>query len=183
MSEELLVRQGAPTLAGLKTANLFTCPCQDKQALLSFVRRQNRRMQAKGLRMLPLRFSGQKALIYLYRPSKLSEDLANSETEQLLKDRGYDLSSCDRCVVELMRRLRQQEDFPHEIGLFLGYPAEDVRGFIENSAKGCKIVGCWKVYGDEAAARKKFDQYKKCTRVYCTRFSQTHDIERLTVAG
>lgn len=183
MSEELLVRHGAPTLAGLKTANLFTCPCDSKQDILSFVRRQNSRLQCKGLRMIPLRFSDDKALLYLYRPGKLSADLSNAEAEALLTARGYDLSSCDRCVVQLMRRLRQSQDFPHEIGLFLGYPAEDVRGFIENSAKGCKCVGCWKVYGDEAAARKKFAQYKKCTRVYCQRFAQTHDIERLTVAG
>lgn len=183
MSEELLVRHGAPTLAGLKTANLFTCPCDSKQEILSFVRRQNSRLQCKGLRMIPLRFSDDKALLYLYRPGKLSADLSNAEAEALLTARGYDLSSCDRCVVQLMRRLRQSQDFPHEIGLFLGYPAEDVRGFIENSAKGCKCVGCWKVYGDEAAARKKFAQYKKCTRVYCQRFAQIHDIERLTVAG
>ncbi len=183
MSEELLVRHGAPTLAGLKTANLFTCPCGDRQEILSFVRRQNSKMQTKGLRVIPLRFSEDKALLYLYRPSKLTADLANKEAEHLLKARGYDLSSCDHCVVQLMRRLRQSQDFPHEIGLFLGYPAEDVRGFIENGAKGCKCVGCWKVYGDEAAAQKKFAQYKKCTQVYCARFSETHDIERLTVAG
>lgn len=183
MSEELLVRHGAPTLAGLKTANLFTCPCQDRRSVLAFVRQQNSRLQSKGLRVIPLRFSDSKALIYLYRPDKLSRDLSNEKAEILLKDRGYDLSSCDRCVVQLMRRLRQNEDFPHEIGLFLGYPAEDVRGFIENSAKGCKIVGCWKVYGDEAAAQKKFALYKKCTRIYCEQFAKTNDIERLTVAG
>lgn len=183
MSEELLVRHGAPTLAGLKTANLFTCSCNDRQEVIRFVRRQNRHLQRKGLRMIPLRFSDSKALLYLYRPGKLSDDLADHDARQLLKKYGYDLKNCDRCVVQLIRRLRQSDDFPHEIGLFLGYPAEDVRGFIENGAKGCKLVGCWKVYGDEAAAQKKFDRYKKCTQVYCHRFAQTHDIERLTVAG
>lgn len=183
MSEELLVRHGAPTLAGLKTANLFTCPCDNKQDILSFVRQQNSRLQRKGVRMIPLRFSDHKALLYLYRPHRLSADLSNGEAEALLAARGYDLSSCDRCVVQLVRRLRQSQDFPHEIGLFLGYPAEDVRGFIENRAQGCKCVGCWKVYGDEAAAQKTFAQYKKCTRIYCEQFAKNNDIERLTVAG
>lgn len=183
MSEELLVRHGAPTLAGLKTASLFTCPCTDRQEAISFVRQQNRRLHHKGLRMLPLRFSEHKVLLYLYRPVKLTADLSHVEATDLLKNRGYDPSNSDRCVVHLAQRLRQSQDFPHEIGLFLGYPPEDVRGFIENEAKGCKIVGCWKVYGDEAAARKKFVLYKKCTQVYCARFAQTNDIERLTVAG
>ena len=35
MSEEILVRQGAPTLAGIKTGSHFPCPCQDLEALLS----------------------------------------------------------------------------------------------------------------------------------------------------
>ena len=33
MSEELLVRHGAPTLAGMKTGSLFSCACGDAAAL------------------------------------------------------------------------------------------------------------------------------------------------------
>ena len=53
-----------------------------------------------------------------------------------------------------MQRLGQAAEFPHEIGLFLGYPPEDVQGFLENRL--CKCVGCWKVYGDEQAAQNGF---------------------------
>ena len=54
---------------------------------------------------------------------------------------------------------------------------------MENKACNCKCVGCWKVYGDEEAAKKKFAQYKKCTQVYSDRWAKGTDIERLTVAG
>ena len=80
------------------------------------------------------------------------------------------------------RRLQESGDFPHEIGLFLGYPPEDVRGFIENHAEGYKFVGCWKVYGDEKSAKKQFARYKKCTDVYCSQWANGKSIERLTVA-
>ena len=183
MSEEHIIRNCAPTLAGIKTASLFTCPFDSREELLNSVRQLNRRLSPKGLRLLPLRFSGNKALIYLYRPAKLRSDLADGGAEALLSCRGYNTSSCEKCVVQLAKKLRCQEDFPHEIGLFLGYPAEDVSGFIENRACGYKCVGCWKVYGDENAARKKFAQYKKCTRVYCDPWAKGKDIERLTVAG
>jgi len=53
-------------------------------------------------------------------------------------------------------------EFPHEIGLFLGYPVEDVRGFIEQRGKDCKLSGYWKVYGDEQAARRLFHQFDRC---------------------
>lgn len=183
MSDDYLIRNCAPTLAGLKTASLFTCPYETQDALLDSIRQINKRLLRKGLRILPLRFSEKKALIYMYRPKMLSADLSNSAAAEILERCGYNTDSCEKCIVKLVQKLRRQEDFPHEIGLFLGYPPEDVCGFMENKACGCKCVGCWKVYGDEAAAQKKFAQYKKCTRVYCDQWAKGKDIERLTVAG
>ena len=55
-------------------------------------------------------------------------------------------------------------------------------GFIKNRAEGCKCAGCWKVYGDVAAAKELFAKYKKCTDVYCAMFARGQSIERLTVA-
>lgn len=183
MSDDFIVRNCAPTLAGIKTGNLFNCPFESKEALLDSVRRMNKRLGPKGLRVVPLRFSDKKALIYLYRPKKLRKDLSDTAAAQLLQKHGYNTASCEKCICHLVKKLRQQEDFPHEIGLFLGYPPEDVCGFMENNAGNCKCVGCWKVYGDEDAARKKFAQYKKCTKVYCDQWAKGKDIERLTVAG
>lgn len=181
MSEDYIVRNCAPTLAGLKTGSMFTCPCDSRGALMDSIRKINKRLSPKGLRILPLRFSDEKALIYLYRPASLRSDLSDAAASRLLRQHGYDPKSCEKCVVHLVKKLRSQRDFPHEIGLFLGYPPEDVCGFIENNACGCKCVGCWKVYGDEDAARKRFAQYKKCSRVYWDQWAKGKDIERLAV--
>lgn len=183
MSEEYIIRHCAPTLAGLKTGSIFACPYETKAALLDSIRHLNTRLRCKGLRILPLRFTEKRALIYLYRPQKLSADLSDATASELLRQHGYCTGSCEKCVGQLAHKLRAQKDFPHEIGLFLGYPAEDVHGFIEQGPDCCKCSGCWKVYGDEAAAKKKFAQYKKCTRVYCDQWAKGKDIERLTVAG
>ena len=40
------------------------------------------------------------------------------------------------------------------------------RGFMEDTRKGVKCVGYWKVYGDKEKAEKTFSRYKKCTEVY-----------------
>ena len=85
--------------------------------------------------------------------------------------------------MQLIKRMCADEEFPHEIGLFLGYPPEDVRGFIENGAENCKCVGCWKVYGNVEAAKKTFAKYKKCTDVYSRQQANGKSVERLTVAG
>ena len=61
MSEELVVRQCAPTLAGIKTGSLFSCPCDSPEELRQEVRRINRLLAGKGLCLLPLRFDGSRA--------------------------------------------------------------------------------------------------------------------------
>ena len=86
------------------------------------------------------------------------------------------------CVTRLMKLLREGGEFPHEIGLFLGYPPEDVEGFIENSHE-CKMSGFWKVYGDVHSAELLFEKYKKCMKVYCEQWKNGKTIERLTVKG
>lgn len=98
---------------------------------------------------------------------------------EILRSYGYSTEDAEGCVAKLGEKIRDCEEFPHEIGLFLGYPAEDVRGFIEGGA--CKCVGCWKVYGDEASAQRRFAQFQKCTRVYSSLYQRGRSIERLTV--
>ena len=50
-------------------------------------------------------------------------------------------------------------EFPHEVGLFLSYPPEDVKGFIDHRANDFKCAGLWKVYGDVEQARAAFRLY------------------------
>ena len=85
MSEEILIRQGAPTLAGIKTGSLFPCPCENREALLSDIRQLNRRLSPKGLCLLPIRFLAGQALLYLYRPAVLRRDLRDARVSELLR--------------------------------------------------------------------------------------------------
>ena len=89
MAEEILIRQGAPTLAGIKTGSLFPCPCEDREALLADIRKLNRRLSPKGLCLLPLRFLPGRALLYLYRPAGLRRDLRDAQASELLRQAGY----------------------------------------------------------------------------------------------
>ena len=182
MSDELLVRHCSPTLAGLKTANMFSCPCESRHSLDCSIRSFNKRFGEKGLRMMPLRYGRERALIYVYRPSKLKSDLCDSVSRQLLSERGYDCTSCGRCLSRLMERLEAGEGFPHEIGLFLGYAPDDVKCFMRDPNEGLLCTGCWRVYGNEAEKKRIFARFKKCTEVYKRCFNGGIALERLTVA-
>ena len=89
MAEEILIRQGAPTLAGIKTGSLFPCPCEDREALLADIRKLNRRLSPKGLCLLPIRFLAGQALLYLYRPAGLRRDLRDAQASELLRQAVY----------------------------------------------------------------------------------------------
>ena len=65
MSEELIVSHCSPTMAGLKTGNLFTCPVKDREELKASLRRMNLRLVPRGIRMVPVRYSDTQALIYM----------------------------------------------------------------------------------------------------------------------
>ena len=183
MSDETLVKFGSPTLAGLKTGNIFTCEYKDQQELSEQLRDMNRKLVPKGLRLIPLRRSEKRVLLYLYRPERLKRDLAGDEARDLLKEEGYFDRNTESCLPELIRRLRGLKAFPHEIGLFLSYPPEDVRGFIRYGGARSKLTGCWQVYGDAEAARKTFERFDRCTRIYCRRWSEGVPLTRLAVAG
>ena len=182
MSDHLIVQHCSPTLAGIKTGNIFTCRFSSREALMSEIRRLNKALGVKGLRILPLRIGSSSALIYVYRPDRLSRDLACREASEILKNCGYELACANRCIVNLVSRISSSGDFPHEIGLFLGYPAEDVRGFIDHNAQDFKCVGCWKVYGDVEKAKHLFAQYKNCTSCYLNQLRKGNTIEDLAVA-
>ncbi len=138
----------------------------------------NQKLVPKGLRILPLRYSEKKALIYVYSPKRLEADLKDKIALDLLKSCGYTYKSPTQCVAHLAAKLRQQNIFPHEIGLFLGYPPEDVLGFIEKKER--KYTGYWKVYSDERKARNIFERYKRCYTVYYSQWSRGKTVEELT---
>ena len=183
MSEGTIILHCSPTLAGMKTGNMFWSDFVDEAEMRDSVRHWNRLLSRKGICVLPLTFHDGRALIYVYRPSLLDRDLKDSEAARILAECGYPDGPSGRTLAWLIKRLGSSTVFPHEVGLFLGHPPEDVRGFIENKAANYKYVGTWKVYGDVDTSRRTFQRYKKCTEIYCREHRRGTSIERLTVAG
>ncbi len=182
ISEDDLVRYCAPTLAGIKTGSLFLCPCDSVSNDRNRIRMINRLLCKKGIRLLLLRRSDTRILLYLYRPERLQRDLMQPAARALLSEAGYADLRWGQCLRELIRRLRSGDAFPHEIGLFLSYPPEDVRGFMEHKGRDCILRGLWKVYGDPARAMDLFRRYRSCTNSYRRQRLKGVSLERLAVA-
>ena len=126
---------------------------------------------------------GTHVLVYVYRPSRLRADLCRPEAERLLRPYGYTATDEESALQRLRERLSAGGDFPHEIGAFLGYPLEDVAGYIHNRGQNCRCMGCWKVYCNECEARRTFAKLKKCSEVYGRLWRQGRTVPELTVAA
>lgn len=187
MLDEYIIRYCSPTLTGIKTAGLFTCPCEEPDALKEEICGIDGMLKRKGIRIKLLRIWDKKALVYAYRPSMLHKDLKNETAECILQERGYctekaGSGNCKKCLEHLIERLEEYKEFSHEIGLFLGYPPLDVSGFIENKACNYICKGCWKVYTDKEEAVRTFELYKKCTQELCADYRRGISLMQLAKA-
>lgn len=152
-----LAEHCGPVILGTKPAAMFTLPRVhvDSPALA-------RTLAHHGLSRRVLCDRGERQLVLVYAEDRLARTLDTPAACRMLASLGYPLAGLNARLDHLQARLCGQEEFPHEIGFFLGYPQEDVLGFIRHRGQQCKHCGLWKVYGDVAEAKALFDAYHQC---------------------
>lgn len=184
MLEKYLVEHCAPTLASLKTANLFNYFFDNEENLFESINYWNKELCSKGVQLILMKVHNKGALVYVCRKDRLEKDLNKDGVKELLAECGYESNNADYAIERLKSRLAYSDDFPHEIGVFLDYPLGDVKGFISNSGANCKCTGCWKVYCNECDARKTFAKFNKCRSVYSRIWGAgQRNVMQLTVAS
>ena len=179
---DLIVEYCAPTLAGMKCCSLFNYRYQENAAARQEIRSWNQWLNPCGLYLEALKWREESVLVYVYRRKDLDQRLREEGIVELLFDFGYSGTEAGHCLSHLKSRLLE-DDFPHEIGVFLDYPLGDVLGFIENRGMNCRLCGMWKVYCDQCEALKLFKKYKKCKEVYWKLYQQGRGILKMTVAA
>lgn len=172
-----LARYAAPTLLGVKSASLFAWPLPMDERLQKEIDSFNHRADPRDLAIRPLCGCGSRTLLLTFRRTLLKKELTAANRKKMLCSFGYDTeSSLDSLLDTLSLRIAERREFPHEIGLFLGYPVEDVQGFILYRGKGCKCRGYWHVYSDEQRAKKLFHCYSQCRQYLCRRLEQNGNL-------
>ena len=164
MLERALIDHGSPTLANMKVGSLFTSSCADATGFRAEFRRVQAALESRGVSLTILRVQQERALVYVYRQEALAALLAQADVQAFLR-----------------QRLAESPCFPHEIGVFLGYPLSDVIAFMRDGGRGCRCSGCWKAYTNECEAMRVFQRYKACRAAYQTLFRAGWPLERLTV--
>lgn len=100
-------------------------------------------------------------LLLLYDRMLLGHVLQCEEVFSLLRSLEYKCApgDVDSCIAALKGRF--SGEFPHEIGLFLGYPPADVRAFMRDGGRESLVTGYWKVYSNVREATLKFHMFKR----------------------
>lgn len=179
------ITQCAPVMAGLKPANLFRWVEPDTAVMAGILADWHKQLQPRGVKIEILKACACTSafLIYVYRENRLQKILHDPAVQAYLATTGYAATDLRGQLDHLSRRLCTESEFPHEIGLFLGYPLEDVVGFVQHKGKNYTCKGYWKAYGDPAAALARFASYRKCTEVYLRCYRNGFTPARLTVAA
>lgn len=171
--------QCAPLLTGIKISNLLTVPGSMEEDV-------ERLFQRTGISLYIFCRSEGKVTFFLYRKEPLKSYLEQPDAKRMMADFGYRGSSLPVILKWVAAKysvyMTSRRNFPHEIGLLLGYPTEDVAGFVKNNGKNFLYTGYWKVYGDLQKSLKTFEGYDRAKERVVRMISRgagVHDIIQL----
>lgn len=166
------------TFAGMKPSSLLSLRKSELEKLDFFAGC----FAQKGFRFVNLRDGGDRVLVLVFSEKDLSALLTEKRNAEFLESLGYFYQNAGQALDILKGRL-SGEDFPHEIGIFLGYPLEDVRGFIKSPTEGVMISGYWKVYEDAENKAKLFKRFDVCSRLICQKLSRGETLTEIFGVG
>ena len=154
--EKILLFYLAPVLKGIKPAELIIL---NKQTLMEqWEKKKCEIMMVTELFCKELVCSKNKICLLFYNENMLSNYLEHKNCRYILRKNGYsNLGVLKELLEELAEKMKTCV-CPHEIGVFLGYPAHDVEAFIKFKGKEFAICKHWKVYVDMEKAELKFLQ-------------------------
>lgn len=148
----------APTVCGYKASTLINLSSKYKNTYILWKENKEEFLDRVPLKHFELKRTNDSYSILFYDEEKLSKTLKKKNCNKFLNNFGYKEKDS---LINLLRVLkaRYKEKCPHEVGLFLDIPLDDVLGFIKNDGKNYLYCGYWKVYSDVNGAIQTFRNY------------------------
>lgn len=149
----------APVIEGLKPASTLT--------ITKFLKEKWNRYGIKVLKKLELKWKILESkpahiILLIYHQEILEHLIQNKDINQYLHEIGYPTDNLENLLSFLIKKYKVG-DYPHEIGVLLGIPLEDVKIFIDNPKYPYILKGYWKVYTQPEKAKilfRKFDEVR-----------------------
>ena len=169
--DSTLAFHSAPTLLGVKCANLISLNMNDR-TMSEYLREFTDKLSDSGLCAKQLCKCRKRTLVYICNEKMLDAWLKMTQVREFLSEYGYTADMTLNEMLDILSSRMNCGSFPHEIGAFLGYPIGDIKGFISNSGKNCLLCGYWKVYENVEKAKQTFEIYDRCRDTLFDRLNQ-----------
>ncbi len=151
-----VILQGAPFLKGIKVSCILNIDQENCKELRQILAKTDIEISCLARRK-------GKCLVLLYRQDSFSKHMQREDIQEFLRAYGYHEFDNQGVLKHLKQRVTEFSDenlgFPHEIGIFLGYPLADVKGYIDNLGQNSLYTGYWKVYHNLEQAKATFMAY------------------------
>ena len=175
--DQIVIHSSSPTFCNIKPGNMFFV--KNEVFLLDKFDVWKESFMKYGLMAFSNQLSDTSTAILLLNICWCRKILADSFVQAYLSEKGYHTSSVFDFVEELFSRMTNNEGFPHEVGVILGYPVEDVIEFENHQGHDCKYCGCWKSYSDVENAKDCQCKYKDCRNMCDQLFEQGYSLNQI----
>ena len=175
-----LLLKTAPVRSGVKPAELLRvrhCYQSRNQDGFQFCLYRRDILETLALDYRELRIEDESSLILFHHRGKLAEILALPENQTLLRRLDYPVPAPLELLLEKLRERFQVEKCPHEVGVFIGYPAKDVQGFIDNLPRTTIHRGNWVIFGDAGESLARMELYRRVESFAATVFDLCEDTQ------
>lgn len=172
-AEAKLALYCAPVITGIKVSNLLHLSTDEENAIRTILKKT-------GMIYYRLLRKDGKTFFLIFRKTPLTAYLENPDVQRILKANGYTDLSLGGILRTFQYRFEacrnQGEDFPHEMGLLLGYPAEDVEGFMQHKGRNYLYSGYWKVYRNVEEKQRLFKAYETAKECLIQLLAEGYDM-------
>lgn len=160
--EKIIAYYCAPALTGIKASNIVSCSKNKFDNIYGVIERLNLQLNCKGIYFEDLSECKDSVLLMVYRKKALEKALNLKENKNFLSTYGYDNNWDTKDYILYLKERLKENDFPHEIGIFLGYPLHDIYGYLYKGNDECVLCGEWKVYKNADEAQMLFKRFNDC---------------------
>lgn len=162
--DQIIIQCSAPSFCGIKPGNMFTMSSELYST--DVARKYKKEFFKHGILLKTFKTSKNLVMFFTYDFVWIRKILDDSLVLAYLGGKNYPVEKGTFAIMnELFKRLKLQNGFPHEVGIFLGYPLEDVINFEQQEGKNCKYCGYWKSYANPEEAKRFCGKYKCCSQM------------------
>lgn len=160
--KKTIAYHGALIHHGLKPAVFISFRQTNYKIANAWIKYSQKSLKEYGLNAYPIYQEEDRFAVMLYNEQALNDVLSMQDVRQWLYDYAqYPIQSKVEIDLAFLKQRFQVCSCPSELGIFLGYPMEDVFSYVQHQGKNFEYCGYWKVYHNIGQCMKRFQEYDR----------------------